>query len=149
MATCWIFLDGKVSARAREIKDAHDICYDFCGVLTSHRVETGHTVNGMYYKGCIQKVLQPAIHRKRPELLAAGPIILHDNAAPHVFGGWRHYSRATNGKHCPILLILQTSIHVTSNFSPRLKENMQEVRFEDLGKKMPWPSRYGCMSAVA
>ena len=35
--------------------------YDICGVLTSHRVETGQTVNDMYYKGCIQQALRPAI----------------------------------------------------------------------------------------
>ena len=68
--------------------------YDIRGVLTSHKVETGQTVNGMYYKSYMQKVLQPTIRRKCPELLAAGPIILHYNAAPHCSEGWRyvHYS---------------------------------------------------------
>ena len=61
--------------------------YDIRGVLTSHRVETGQTVNDMYYKGYIQKVLRPAIRRKRSELLAAGPIIRHDNATPHLSEG--------------------------------------------------------------
>ena len=55
--------------------------YDIRGVLTNHRVETGQTVKNMYCNGYIQNVVLPAICRKRPELLAAGPINLHDNAA--------------------------------------------------------------------
>ena len=33
--------------------------YDIRGIITSHRVETGQTVNGMYYKGYNQKLLRP------------------------------------------------------------------------------------------
>ena len=50
-----------------------------CG-LAYHRRETGQTVNGMYCKGYIQKVLR----RKHPELLEEDRIILHDNAVPHI-----------------------------------------------------------------
>ena len=47
------------------------------GILTSHKVENGKTINGKYYEEYI-KTLRQAIRRKRPELLAAGPIILGD-----------------------------------------------------------------------
>ena len=57
--------------------------YDRHGILTSHRVESGKTINGKYYEEYVKKTLRPAIRRKRRELLAAGPIILHDNATPH------------------------------------------------------------------
>ena len=57
------------------------------------------TVNGKYYRVYIQKCLRPSIREKCPELLKAGPIILHENAAPHVSAGWRHFSASTVGKH--------------------------------------------------
>ena len=50
----------------------------------------------------------------------------------HIFqSGWCHYSRATNGKRCPILLILQTPVHVTSIFYLHGKKYAW-ARFEDL-----------------
>ena len=58
--------------------------YNIHGILTSHQVPNGQTVNGKYYRKYIQKYLRPSIRKKRPELLKAGPIILHDNATPHV-----------------------------------------------------------------
>ena len=61
--------------------------YDIHGILTSHRVPNGQTVNGKYYREYIQKCLRPSIRKKRPELLEARPIILHDNATPHVSAG--------------------------------------------------------------
>ena len=57
------------------------------GILTSHRVESGKTINGKYYEEYIKKTLRQAIRRKRPELLAASQIILHDNATPHRANG--------------------------------------------------------------
>ena len=61
--------------------------YDIHGILTSHRVPNDQTVNGKYYREYIQKYLRPSIRKNRLELLKAGPIILHDNAAPHVSAG--------------------------------------------------------------
>ena len=62
--------------------------YDRHGILTSHKVETGKAINGKYYEDYIKKkTLRQAIRRKRPELLVAGPIILHDNATPHGASG--------------------------------------------------------------
>ena len=61
--------------------------YDIHGILTSHRVPNGQTVNGKYNREYIQKYPRPSICKKRPELLKAGPTILHDNATPHVSAG--------------------------------------------------------------
>ena len=62
--------------------------YDRHGLLTSHKVESGNTINGKYYEEYIKKItLRQAIRRKKPELLAAGPIILHDNATLHGANG--------------------------------------------------------------
>ena len=57
--------------------------YDAEGVLTTHRVPDGTTVNKEYYESYLRKILRPAIHRKHPELLRVTPLILHDNAMPH------------------------------------------------------------------
>lgn len=57
--------------------------YDCRGVLTSHRVPTGETVNKEYYKMYLRTILRPALRRKRPELIDCTPLILHDNASPH------------------------------------------------------------------
>ena len=57
--------------------------YDAEGVLTTHRVPDGTTVNKEYYESYLRKILRPAICRKHPELLRVTPLILHDNATPH------------------------------------------------------------------
>ena len=55
--------------------------YDAEGVLTTHRVPDGTTVNKEYYESYLRKILRPA--PKRPELLRVTPLILHDNATSH------------------------------------------------------------------
>ena len=57
--------------------------YDFHGVLTTHRVPTGRTVNKEYYEKYLWTVLRPALRRKCSELINCMPLILHDNASPH------------------------------------------------------------------
>ena len=59
--------------------------YDRHGILTSHKVESGKTINGKYYEEYIKKYpLRQAIRRKKSEFLAAGPIIVHGNATPRM-----------------------------------------------------------------
>ena len=57
--------------------------YDYRGVLTSHRVPTGKTVNKEYYRKYLRTILRPALRRKRAELIDCTPLILQDNALPH------------------------------------------------------------------
>ena len=40
-----------------KLKTLMIFAFDIRGVLMSHRIETGQTVNGMYYKGYIQRIL--------------------------------------------------------------------------------------------
>ena len=105
-------------------------------------METGRSVIDMYYKGSIQKVLRPAIRGKRPNLLAAGSIILHDNAAPHL---WGLGVGEVGGEGEDVTSLAQQMGNVvlhppySPNLSPcdydlfaRLKENMRVVRTEVL-----------------
>ena len=55
--------------------------YDSKGIVLSHFVPPGQTVNAAYYCNYLSQHLRPAIQRKRPQLQA--PLIFHDNAAPH------------------------------------------------------------------
>ena len=41
------------------------------------------TVNGEYYSNFLRKELRPAMRKKHPALLKAGPILLLNNATPH------------------------------------------------------------------
>ncbi len=61
--------------------------YDILGILTSHVVPSGQTVNGKYYREYLRTCLRQAIRRKRPNIFKAGQIILHDNATPHISEG--------------------------------------------------------------
>ena len=72
-----------------ELKMFLIFAYDRHGILTSHKVKSGKTINGKHFEECIKKTLRQAIRRKRLEILAAGPIILHDNATPRM--GWCHW----------------------------------------------------------
>lgn len=59
------------------------VCYDYFGMVLVHRVPEGQTVNQEYYRSFIIYHLRPALLKKRPQTLAAGPLLLHDNASPH------------------------------------------------------------------
>ena len=66
-----------------KLKTLMIFAYDRHGILTSHRVKIGKTINGKYYEEYLKNTLWQAIRRKRRGLLAASPIILYDNATPH------------------------------------------------------------------
>ena len=106
--------------------------YDKCGVLSTHFVPTGQTVNGLYYKQFLQDILRPAIRKKRKHLLEAGPVLLHDNATSHKFTqvtslidlyGWETLRHPA---YSPDLS--------PSDFDlfPKLKEPMRGTPFSDL-----------------
>ena len=85
---CWVAYFKRTAACkvSAKLKMFVIFAYDIRGVLTTHKVPSGKTVNGEYYKEYIQKCLRPAIRKKPPELLAEGLILLHDNATPHKAG---------------------------------------------------------------
>lgn len=106
--------------------------YDTRGILTSHRVPVGQTVNQEYYRTFLMKYLRPAIRKKRPELLRASPLILHDNASCH------KAARVTS-----LLTSYGWDVLPHPAYSPdisppdfdlfmKLKESLRGIRFDDL-----------------
>ena len=49
----------------------------------SDRVPCGTSVTAAYYRDWMQELLRK-MHKNRPDLFGDGPLILHDNARPHV-----------------------------------------------------------------
>jgi hypothetical protein len=87
---------------------------DSLGILLIHRVPSGQTVNQLYYREFIIHHLRPAIRKKRPSLLEAGPLLLHDNASLHTgslvrqvlqYDGWQMLLHTRR--------IHRTSVHAT------------------------------------
>ena len=52
-------------------------------IIMTDRVPCGNSVTTVYYRDFMQN-LRTKMHKNRPQLLDAGPIILHDNARPHI-----------------------------------------------------------------
>ena len=106
--------------------------YDNKGILASHRVPTGQTVNQAYYRAFLMNVLRPAIRKKRPELLEVTPLILHDNAACHK----AHVVTSLLDTYCWEVLPHPAYSPDMSppdfDLFPKLKEPLRGVRFDDL-----------------
>jgi len=61
--------------------------YDSAGIILTHAVPQHTTVTGQYYADFFEHHLRRALRKKRPHFLSENtPIILHDNARPHVAG---------------------------------------------------------------
>jgi len=59
--------------------------YDSAGIILTHPVPQYRTVTGLYYADFSKHHLRRAVRKKRPHFLGENtPIILHDNARPHV-----------------------------------------------------------------
>ena len=52
-------------------------------MITKDGAPCGRSVTGVYYCAFMQK-LRRKIHKIQPQLLVAGPLILCDNACPHI-----------------------------------------------------------------
>ena len=74
---------GKIPKKQEQSKNIMISAYNAEGVLTTHRVPDGTTVNKEYYDSYLRKILHPAICCKCPELLRVTPLIIHDNATLH------------------------------------------------------------------
>ena len=57
--------------------------YDHQGDIMTDRFPFGRIVIGVYYCAFMQKHCRK-MHKKRPQLIVAGPFILHDNVRPHI-----------------------------------------------------------------
>ena len=59
--------------------------YDSVGIILTHAVPQHSTVTCQYYADFLEPHLRRALGKKRPHFLGENtPIILHDNARPHV-----------------------------------------------------------------
>lgn len=106
--------------------------YDVSGVLTSHKVPQGQTVNKEYYEYFLRHILRPAIRRKRPELLEAKPLILHDNATCHKAGNVQAVFTEYNWEvllHPPYSPDLSPCDY---DLFPKIKEPLRGIRYDDL-----------------
>lgn len=101
-------------------------------MFSPHSVGNGQTVNDMYYKDYIQKILRPVIRRKSQEFLAAGPIILNDNAASHASEGVTSLLASYKWETVPHTPYSPDLSQCDFELFHRLKENMGGVRFVDL-----------------
>ena len=57
--------------------------YGHQGVNMTERVPCERSVTGVYYCAFMQKLCRK-MHKDWPQLLVAGPLILHDNSRPHI-----------------------------------------------------------------
>jgi len=57
--------------------------YDHRGIIMTDRVPCGTRVTAAYYRDWMQK-LRIKMHKNQPDLLGDGPLILYDNARPHL-----------------------------------------------------------------
>ena len=83
-------------------------------------------------KSTLKKTLRQATRRKRRGLLAAGPIILHDNATPH---GAVNVTSLLERYEWEILEHPPNSADISPydfDLFPKIKEDMRRIRYSDL-----------------
>lgn len=66
-----------------KLKTMHIVFYSSKKILVDYAVPQGTTVNAELYRWVLINKLRPAIYKKQPEILEAGPILLHDGVGPH------------------------------------------------------------------
>lgn len=107
--------------------------YDSAGIILTHAVPQHRTVTGQYYADFLEHHLRRALRKKRPHFLGENtPIILHDNARPHVadvvnqlLARWQwevlcHPPYSPDISHCDFDLI------------PKVKEPLRGRRFKTI-----------------
>lgn len=90
----WVERDAKAPAKARGSPSTRKtmaiVFFDSRGLVYTHYVPQGQTVNSHYYCSVLD-TLREHIRRKRPNLVSAGWFLHHDNARPHVCGHTREF----------------------------------------------------------
>ena len=66
-----------------KVKQMMIFAYDHRGIIMTDTVPCGTSVTAVYYRDWM-KELRRKMHKNRPDLLRDGPLILHDNARPHL-----------------------------------------------------------------
>jgi len=66
-----------------KVKQMMIFACDHGGIIMTDRVPCGTSVTAAYYRDWMQELCRK-MHKSRPDLLGDGPLILHDNARPHL-----------------------------------------------------------------
>jgi [histone H3]-lysine36 N-dimethyltransferase SETMAR len=88
----------KFRAVKSTVKTLAIIFMDVEGIILTHYVPRGVTVNGKYYAGVIRTNLREAIRKKRGHLLQGGWLLHHDNARPHITADVQAAVRSCNAE---------------------------------------------------
>src|SRR5258705_4248364 len=123
----------KVRQEPSRVKVMLIVAYDYEGVILTHDVPQGQTVNADYYCRFLQHHLRPAVRRKRPRLLRDNlPIVLYDNARCHVAQDVKDLLRRWSWEvleHPPYSPDMSPCDY---NLFPKLKEPLRGIRFPDV-----------------
>ncbi len=103
-STEWVEKNEGRPKKARATKSANKAMvitfFDYKGMVYTHSVPRGQTVNGDYYKQVLTTLMNDHISRKRPELRGNWKLH-HDNARPHIAHVVTEYLAKQNIKVVP------------------------------------------------
>lgn len=114
-----------------KVKQMMIFAYDHHGIIMTDRVPCGRSVTAMYYREFIQK-LNRKMHKTRPQLLEAGPLILHDNARPHIANVVSEKLREYGWEVLPHAPYSPDMSPPDFDLFPKLKQPMRGRRFPSL-----------------
>lgn len=123
---------AKFRRKQGNLKQLAIVAYDNSGVLSTDFVPLGVTVNGTYYAEFLMKKLRPAIRKKRPALLNAGVVLLHDNATPHKSNPVKTVIDRYNWEILPHPPYSPDLSPCDYDLFPKLKMPLRGIRYEDL-----------------
>lgn len=123
---------AKFRRKQGNIKMLIIMAYDCEGILATHRIPEGSTINKECYKDFLQNHLRVSIRKKRPKLLESGPLVLHDNASCHKAGvvtSLLHEYKWEVLPHPPYSPDMSPPDY---DLFPKLKEPFRGIRYDDL-----------------
>ncbi|KAK9712413.1 hypothetical protein QE152_g24901 [Popillia japonica] len=97
----------------------------------THRVPRGKSVTVVYYRDFLQN-LRRKMHKNRPQLLNDTPLILHDNARPHIGRVVTEKLREYGWEVLPLPPYSSDMSPPDFDLFPKLKKPMRGRRFRSL-----------------
>jgi [histone H3]-lysine36 N-dimethyltransferase SETMAR len=86
-SSIWKHKSSPRPEKAKVVRSAgkvmHLVFFDHQGIIYDNRVPKGQTVTGNYYSSVLKHELMKKLRKKRPELIANGWLLHHDNAPAH------------------------------------------------------------------
>ena len=127
-----VLLVRKKALQSRSnIKAVMLMFFDLDGIVRAEFVPRNATVNSEYYKGLLER-LRNDVRRKRPEKLADGFILHHDNAPCHTSLLVRQFLSNKNITVCPHPPYSPDLAPCDFWLFPRVKMTMKGKRFESI-----------------